>query len=55
METKTKIILMYISITVLCWYMATGVTQALKCPELTQTQLILRTHHSIVLDFIECN
>ena len=51
-----KKILLFILITVVLWLVVTaGFIQRFKCPEMTETELILHIPKSFMLDFKNCN
>ena len=37
------------------WWFSTTIIQMVKCPKMTQTEILLNTHKSIILDYKECN
>jgi hypothetical protein len=37
------------------WWLSTTIRQMILCPKMTQTQIILNTPNSIVLDYNRCD
>lgn len=37
------------------WWFSTTIIQMMKCPKMTQTEILLNTPKSIILYFKECN
>ena len=51
---ERKNILLDILLISALWLFATNLTQALKCPKMTKTELLLKIPSAFILDFEEC-
>ena len=53
-NSKTTVTVYYVVIIVLGWLWTTNIIQAIKCPQMTQTELFLHVPKSFMLEWNSC-
>ena len=52
--SKAKTIALMMLIASFVWFAISNAIQAFKCPQLTQTEQMLRMHKTFIADYVKC-